>query len=98
MTYKFMQEMQKLPYITIEGSIWYGSYRQHGVCFWSVDEQGNRGFGVDIIPEEMRVLFFDGSPEDIVFECSSEGLEQMKQTVAKMIKDICAEIDRGGGV
>lgn len=93
MTYKFMQEMKEKSYIDIEGSVWYGEYTSHSVCFWSLDDCGNRGFGINITPEEIRILFFDDSPEDIIFESSEKGLEKAKQTVADMIDNICSDLD-----
>lgn len=93
MTFSFMRKMQELPYIMIQDSMWLGDRSKYGVCFWSVDEHGERCFGMKISPEEIRILFFDGSPEDIVFESTPEGLELSKQTMIKMIDNICSDLN-----
>ncbi len=93
MTFSFMKKMQELPYIMIQDSMWLGDRSKYGVCFWSVDEHGDRLFGLKITPEEIRVLVFDGSPEDIVFESTSAGLELSKRTMIKMIDKICVGLN-----
>ena len=91
---EFVEKMKALPFLDVNGSRWYTDHREHGVCFWSEDGCGTNGFGIHIIPTEIRVLFFDGSPEDIVFECSEEGLENVKRTVTTMINEICSELEK----
>lgn len=93
MTFSFMKKMQELPYILIQGSMWLGDRSKYGICFWSIDDHGDRGFGIKITSEEIRVLFFDGTPEDITFESTLEGLEFAKQTIGKMIDDICSNLN-----
>ncbi len=92
MTFSFMKKMQDLPYILIQGSMWLGDRSKYGVCFWSIDDHGDRGFGIKITSEEIRVLFFDGTPEDITFDSTSEGLELAKQTIGVMINNICSDL------
>lgn len=92
MTFSFMKKMQELPCISIQGSMWVGDRSKYGISFWSTDDHGNRGFGIKITSEEIRILFFDGTPEDITFESTFDGLELAKQTIGEIIDNICSDL------
>ncbi len=93
MTFSFMTRMQRLPYILIQESMWLADRSKYGVCFWSMDEYGDSCFGLKITSEEIRVLFFDGTPEDITFDSTPDGLELAKQTIGEMIDNVCSDLN-----